>query len=255
MKRFQDQLAVVMGGGSGMGRGVSHRLAQEGAHVAVVDLNPESADRVRDEIREAGGIASSRALDASDIDGIREYYAELDAEHGRIDVLHHQVGIPGTRGIDVDPANFDRIVAVNQKSAFYVTTLAFPLLKKSRGNRAITITSSISGINGSKQSPLYSLTKGSILAFAKSLALTGATDRIRVNVVCPGLFDTPMLADFFGGQDLTIEEAKDRAAAAIPLGRPGDPGELAGAVAFLNSPDASYITGAIIPVDGGLLAR
>lgn len=255
--RFEGRIAAVIGGGSGMGAAISRRLSSEGAHVYVVDLDENSASAISDQIREAGGKATARCLDAVQVSELKDLYEEIDAEHGVLHVLHHQVGMPGAGGIDVSESDWEMCVEVNIKSPFYASTLAFGLLRKAEKKASVTLTASTSALVGSPFSPLYSLTKGALVAYGRSLALVGAADGIRVNVICPGSVDTPMLPTFFGREPgADIEDLKtDFISSMVPLGRAAQPEEIAGVVAFLASDDASFVTGIAIPVDGGIVAK
>lgn len=239
-----------------MGRAISLRLASEGAHVHVADLAQDSADRVVEEIGRAGGTAEATQLDATDTDALRSFYSHIDAMHGRLHVLHNQVGMPGPGGLDVAEADFDRSIDVNVKSAFYVATLGYELVKKADRRGSISMTASTAALIGSPFSPLYSLTKGALTSFTRALALVGGPDGVRVNVICPGPVDTPMLPTFFGrdpGADM--EDLMSNFIGMVPLGRPATPEEIAGVVAFLASDDAGFVTGVTIPIDGGLTAQ
>ena len=252
-RRLEGRIAAVVGGGSGMGRATARRLAEEGAHVYVADLSEEAAKSVAAEI---GDSAVPWQLDATDNDALRGFFAAIDREHGALHVLHDQVGMPGAGGIDVSEEDFQRSIDVNVKSAFYVTTLGYELVKKADRKGSITMTASTAALVGSPFSPLYSLTKGALTAYARALALVGGPDGVRVNVICPGPVDTPMLPTFFGrdpGADMA--DLMSGFIGLVPLGRPATPEEIAGVVAFLASDDAGFVTGVTIPIDGGLTAR
>lgn len=254
--RLDQRIAAVIGGGSGMGRAISLRLAAEGATVYVADLSGEAAKTVVAQIEQAGGTAHARQLDATDTEALRSFYADIDATHGKLHVLHNQVGMPGAGGIDVSVEDFDRSIDVNVKSAFYVATLGYELVKRADGKGSISMTSSTAALIGSPFSPLYSMTKGALTSFTRALALLGGPDGVRVNVICPGPVDTPMLPTFFGrdpGADM--QDLMSNFIGLVPLGRPASPGEIAGVVAFLASDDAGFVTGVTIPIDGGLTAK
>ncbi|MBM7516481.1 SDR family NAD(P)-dependent oxidoreductase [Nocardioides nitrophenolicus] len=254
--RLADRVAAVVGGGSGMGRAVSLRLAAEGAHVYVADLSVEAADAVAGDIVAAGGAATGVGLDATDNDALRAFYARIETEHGRLHVLHNQVGMPGAGGIDVTEDDFQRSIDVNVKSAFFVASLGYDLVKRAGGTGSITMTASTAALIGSPFSPLYSLCKGALTAYTRALALVGGPEGVRVNCICPGPVDTPMLPTFFGrdpGAD--VADLMGTFISLIPLGRAASPDEIAGVVAFLASDDAGFVTGVTIPIDGGQTAK
>jgi NAD(P)-dependent dehydrogenase (short-subunit alcohol dehydrogenase family) len=256
MRRLEGRVAAVVGGGSGMGRAVSLRLAEEGAVVHVADLSGGAAKAVVAEVEAAGGSARAHEVDATDNGALGELFGDIDRAHGRLHVLHNQVGMPGAGGIDVSVEDFDRSIDVNVKSAFYVATLGYELVKAADRKGSISMTASTAALVGSPFSPLYSLTKGALTSFTRALALVGGPDGVRVNVICPGPVDTPMLPTFFGrdpGADM--QDLMAGFIGLVPLGRPASPEEIAGVVAFLASDDAGFVTGVTIPIDGGLTAR
>jgi NAD(P)-dependent dehydrogenase (short-subunit alcohol dehydrogenase family) len=255
-KRFEGRVAAVIGGGSGMGRAISERLAAEGAHVYVADLSADGAKAVAQGILDAGGSAQPEQLDATSIEDLRAFFGRIDEQHGKLHVLHNQVGMPGPAGIDVTEADWNRNIDVNVKTAFYGATLGFELLRRADRKGSLTFVASTSALVGSPFSPIYSLTKGAIVAFTRAMALVGAPDGVRANVICPGAVDTPMLPTFFGREPgANISDLMANFIALIPLGRPATPAEIAGVVAFLASDDAGFVTGATIPVDGGQTAK
>lgn len=254
--RLEGRIAAVIGGGSGMGRAIARRIASEGAYVHVADLNADSARRVSEEILQAGQHAQPEPLDASSVADLRGLFGRIDRQHGVLHVLHHQVGMPGPAGLDVSEADWQRNIDVNVKSAFYATTLGFDLLRRAGRKGSVTMTASTSALVGSPFSPVYSLTKGALVSYARALALAGAPDGVRVNVICPGSVDTPMLPQFFGREPgAGIGDLMSAFISNIPLGRPAQPEEIASVIAFLASDDAAYVTGVTIPVDGGLVAK
>jgi NAD(P)-dependent dehydrogenase (short-subunit alcohol dehydrogenase family) len=239
-----------------MGEAVCRRLAGEGAYVHVADLDGDAAKRVSEQIAAAGGTARPEQVDATSVEELGALYARIGDQHGVLHAVHNQVGMPGPAGLEVSEADWQLNMDVNVKSAFYGATLAFELLKRADGHGSVTMTASTSALVGSPFSPIYSLTKGALVSLTRALALVGAPDGIRVNVICPGSVDTPMLPTFFGrdpGAD--IGDLMKNFIDLIPLGRPAQPSEIASVIAFLASDDASFVTGVTVPVDGGLTAK
>lgn len=257
MRRFTDRIAVVVGGGSGMGRATCLRLAEEGAKVYVADLQEDAAAAVAAEITGNGGQAVAHAVDATSVTELEELYGRVERESGALHIVHAQVGLPGPRGLAIQESEFDRIVELNVKTAYYTATVPMPLLEQAGGHGSVTLTSSTSGLVGSPFSPMYSLTKSALVGVTRSLALAVAERGVRVNCVCPGSVDTPWQATLYS--DKSPEQVKatltNFATENVPMGRAARPEEIASVVAFLASDDASYLTGAIIPVDGGVTAR
>lgn len=256
MRRLEGRVALITAAGSGMGKASAERFASEGAHVIVSDLDETAAKSVADGIASAGGSAVGVALNVSDMEQIKSVVADVEREHGVLHVLFNHAGIPGASGIDMDQDEWTRTVDINQRSAFYATSYALPLLRKAEGKGSIIFTSSVSGVVGSPFSPLYSMTKGAIVLFMKSLAIRLGPEGIRSNAILPAMIGTPMLSEFFGrepGADIT--DLMETYKANVPLGRMAGPEEIASVAAFLASDDASWVTGVALPVDGGFLAK
>jgi NAD(P)-dependent dehydrogenase (short-subunit alcohol dehydrogenase family) len=256
MRRLEGRVTAITAGGSGMGRASALRFAEEGAHVVVSDRDEQAAKQVVAEITDAGGSAAAVRCDVGDNDEIKALIDGIGREHGVLHVLFNHAGIPGPAGMDIDPAAWASTVEVNQRSAFFATTFALPLLRKAEGKGSIIFTSSVSGVVGSPFSPLYSMTKGGIVLLMKSLAVRLGPDGIRSNAILPAMIETPMLSEFFGRENnADIEDLKKAYNANIPLGRVASPSEIASVAAFLASDDASWVTGVALPVDGGFLAK
>ena len=242
--RLREKVAVVTGGGSGFGAAICRRFVEEGAKVVVVDCRRESGDAVA---RETGAMFVEADV-ASEADA-RRMIATAVERFGRLDILVNNAGAPQapTPVTDIDEGDFDRLMAVNAKAIALAAKHAVPVLRR-QGGGVILNTVSVAAIRPRPHLAAYNASKGAALVLSKSLAIELAPDRIRVNAVCPGPGDTPMLATFVGG-----ESEAHRAAflQSIPLGRLCAPGDVAGTMVFLASDEASFITGAVIEVDGG----
>jgi NAD(P)-dependent dehydrogenase (short-subunit alcohol dehydrogenase family) len=256
MRRLEGRVALITAAGSGMGKASAERFASEGAHVVVSDIDEAAAKEVAETITATGGSATAVACDVSDMGQIKAMIDAVGAEHGVLHVLFNHAGIPGAAGLDVTQDDWTRTVDVNQRSAFYATTYALPLLREANGKGSIIFTSSVSGVVGSPFSPLYSMTKGGIVLFMKSLAVKLGPEGIRSNAILPAMIETPMLSQFFGRENgADIEDLKAAYKSNVPMGRVARPEEIASAAAFLASDDASWVTGVALPVDGGFLAQ
>lgn len=242
--RLREKVAIVTGGASGIGAAICRRFVEEGARVVVVDCRHEGGDAVA---RETGAVFVEADV-ASDAD-VRRMIATAVEHFGRLDIVVNNAGAPQapTPIADTDERDFDRLMAVNAKAIALAAKHAVPILRR-QGGGVILNTVSVAAIRPRPNLAAYNASKGAALVLSKSLAIELAPDRIRVNAVCPGPADTPMLATFVGG-----ESEAHRAAflQSIPLGRLCAPGDVASAMVFLASDEASFITGAAIEVDGG----
>lgn len=258
--KLEGRIAVVTAAGSGMGRASSVLFAAEGAHVVVVDVNEQAAAETVAIIEKQGGKASYQVRDASSVEDLKALFDQVEEEFGVLHVLYNHVGIPGAAGMEITEEDWERSIDLNMKSAFFGAQYALPLLKKAEGKASVIFTSSTTGIVGSPYSPLYSMTKGGVLMLGRALAVHAAPFGVRANVICPGPIDTPMLPVFFGrkgtpGESGMTEELAGFIGSSVPLGRPGQPEEIASAALFLASDDSSFVTGVVLPVDGGFTAK
>lgn len=252
---LKDKVALITAGASGMGRAGAEAFAREGAHVIVVDVNDQAAKETVAGIEAEGGSATSAVVDVRDLSALKALAADVTREHGKLDVLYNNVGIPGAAGLDLTEEEWDFGLEINGRASFFLSGYLTDALKAADG-ASVIFTSSTSGLVGSPLSPMYSFTKGGVVALVRSMALAFAADKIRVNAIAPGSVETPGLPGFFRSNDLEeIERRKAAFFATIPLGRASQPEEIAQVALFLASDMSSYVTGVTIPVDGGITAK
>lgn len=251
---LKDKVALVTAGASGMGRSGSELFAAHGAHVYVVDVNEEAAAEVVAGIEAQGGSATAAAVDVRDLTALEALAQRVTDEHGHLDVLYNNVGIPGAAGLEMSVEEWDTGIEINARASFFFSGYLTEALKKSEAGSVI-FTSSTSGLVGSPFSPMYSFTKGGVIALVRSMALAMAPDGIRVNAIAPGSVETPGLPAFFRASPEETEKRKAAFFAQIPLGRAAQPDEIAQVALFLASDMSSFVTGVTIPVDGGLTAK
>ncbi len=242
MGRLDGKIAIVTGAGQGIGRAIAGKLATEGGTVVVTDLDEASATATAAELPGAVALRT----DVTDRAAVQATVDEVIARFGRIDVLVNNAGWDkASPFVESDPADWDRAITINLYGVLHTSKAVLPVLIE-QGGGAIVNLGSDAGRVGSSGEAVYSAAKGGIIAFTKSLAREVARHRIRVNCVCPGPTDTALFASFAGPK---LREALTRA---IPFGRLGQPADVANAVAFLASDEASFITGQTVSVSGGL---
>lgn len=261
--RLAGKIALVAGAGSSaagwsIGKASCVTLARQGAAIIALDADRAAAEDAAHEVERAGGQALPVQADVADADAMRAAVDAALAHYGRIDVLQANAGIGKVGGPeDIDLADWDRIQRVNVTSLLIATRLLAPVMRAQGGGAIVTV-SSIAGIRYTGYPHLaYSVSKAAVIHFARMAAQQYAADGIRVNTVIPGLIDTPRVArnvaGMFAKDDLeAARKARDRQ---VPMGRMGTPWEVANAVAFLASDEASYITGTELLVDGGLTGK
>jgi NAD(P)-dependent dehydrogenase (short-subunit alcohol dehydrogenase family) len=258
--RLANKIGIVTAAASGMGRAGALRFAREGASVAVVDLDEAGADRVAEEITATGGKAIALAGDLRQDDFARSIVRRTANAFGGLDFVWNHVGHPGPAAIEgIDWADFELAMDLNLRTVLVTTEAAIPELR-ARGGGALLYTASTSGLTGSQFSPVYNIAKFGVVGLVHGLAKRYAREGIRVNAVCPGPTDTPMLRVFVARPDSqlppgeTPETLVVKRGSQVPMGRPARPDEIAQAALFLISDEASYITGVALPVDGGATA-
>jgi len=252
--RLRDKTAVITGAALGIGRACAERFAAEGARVVVADIQPEEGQAVADAIQAEGGEALFVEADVRErADSERAIDACLDA-FGCLDILFCNAGVTLPKRLpESSDEEIDRVLDVNVKALMYAARYALPIMEEQPDRGAILFTASKTGLVAQKNSPVYCASKGAAVLLAKALALDYAEAGIRVNALCPGIIDTPMLERFAGAMP-DPEAAWQTYSAAQPMGRLGTPEECADAALWLVSDEASFITGVALPVDGGFTA-
>ena len=253
--RLKGKLAIVTAAASGMGRAGVERFVREGARVAAIDISADALDVL---VADFGADrVTAIVADLSTPAGATGSIDEAVAALGGADILWAHAGMPGPASVEnLDMAAYDKAIALNVTAAALGAGQVAPHMRR-RGGGAIVFTASVSGLVGSMMSPIYSAAKWGVVGLTKSLALALAGDKIRVNVVCPGLADTPMKIGFTGRSGDPAEAAANEAKlmANVPMGRLVQAGEVADAVLWMVSDEASFVTGVALPVDGGFTAR
>ncbi|HEU0201424.1 MAG TPA: SDR family NAD(P)-dependent oxidoreductase [Burkholderiaceae bacterium] len=246
---LRNQLVLVTGAGQGNGRAIALGFAGASARVIVTDVRADLAETTAADIRSAGGTAWAFALDVSNVEACRDLARRVGAEIGPVNVLVNNAGIIVREGIDSPRAaeNWRRVLDVNLNGSFNVVHAWLPALRETKGN--VVNLASIASFVGIAGQLGYSPSKGGVRLLTQTLARELAADGIRVNAIAPGVIETPM-TEATRGDPARLAGFMQR----TPLGRVGQPGELVGPVLFLASSLASYITGVVLPVDGGFLS-
>ncbi len=255
MTRIDQKTAIVTGAGNGIGRAIALAFAGAGANVVVSDVLVDDGERTVNEITDAGGSALFVAADVSDALQAENLVSTTVHHFGRLDILANNAGIGGSRLRlhEVEPDDFDRVISVNLRGTYLCTKFALPhFLAQSDGR--ILNTASTYGLIGAPNAPAYCASKGGIINLTRQLAVDYGHDGIRVNAICPGYIDTHLGRR---GPQLSAEEfatataIREKAAGMQPLGRQGQPAEVAEVALFLVSDASSFMTGSIVTVDGG----
>jgi 3-oxoacyl-[acyl-carrier protein] reductase len=243
-----DKVAIVTGGAQGIGQAISETLAQLGAHIVVADLQTEKAKSLAAKLTaDTGNKAIAVQVDVADLESAKAMVDATVAEFGRVDILINNAGITrDTLLMRMSEAEFDLVLNINLKGAFNCSKAVVRQMMKQRYGRIVNM-SSVSGISGQAGQTNYSSSKAGLIGFTKALAKEVGSRHITVNAVAPGFIETPLTADL-------PEEVIEWGLKLTPLGKFGQPQDVANAVAFLASDEAAYITGEVLKVDGGMAA-
>ena len=264
--RLKDKVAIVTGGARGMGEATARLFAEEGAKVMIADLNAELGASVVASIKAAGGAATFVKTDLGSTVETKAMVETTVKTYGRLDILINNAGVDNRKPVtDTTDEEWDWVLDVNLKAVYVAAKYAIPHMIKSGGGAIVSVASFLGLVGGQDEGP-YCASKGGLVHLTKAMALDHIGHNIRVNCVCPGNVNTPMLREGFQSPDLmerfgwqTPEEAVEKGTAMVaanhPIGRVADPREIAQAILFLASDEASFVVGVALPVDGGVVAR
>ncbi len=254
---LKDRVAIITGGGSGIGQGVAERFAEEGAKLMLVDLNPAGLEETAARVKDAGAEAETFEADVSVTEQVEAFFAKTVDRFGRLDICINNAGIGNPPGplTQMTDEGFDRTVAVNLRGVFLCMRAAGQqMLKQGDGGRIISVASQ-AGKTGFPFLGPYCATKAGVILMSKAMAREVGAARITVNAVCPGTIDTPILRGPLGpileAEGITLEQWALKNGPPIPLNRIGHPRDVANVITFLASDDADYMTGQAINISGG----
>jgi len=252
--RFDGKTAIVTGGALGIGRAVCQILAERGAAVAILDIDEKAGNELCFEIERSGGNAMFERLDVSNANAVKTAVEAANAAFGSVDLLAVSAGIQryGTATTTGD-AQWDEVLGVNLKGAWNAARAALPFMQEAGGGSIVNV-SSVQALASQQQVLAYTVSKHGLIGLTRSIAMDFAKHGIRANAVCPGTVDTPMLK-WAASLDPNPQSVYDACNAMHPLGRIAEPREIAEVVAFLLHENASFVTGAVWTVDGGLLTQ
>ena len=250
--RLQDKVALITGGGSGIGKASSLLFAREGAKVVVVDLKKDTAEQTADEIRKAGGDARAFAADVSKAKDAEAMVQFAEKSFGKLNVVFNNAGVfhPDDDSVtNTSEEIWDLVINVNLKGVFLGCKYAVPALQRAGGGSIINTASFVAILGAAAPQIAYTASKGGVLSMTREIAVEFARQNIRANALCPGPVETPLLAEL-----LSDPARRQRRLVHIPPGRFGKPEEMANAALFLASDESSFVNGSTFLVDGGITA-
>jgi NAD(P)-dependent dehydrogenase (short-subunit alcohol dehydrogenase family) len=247
--RLDGKVAVITGAGGGMGRDAAVLFSEEGAQVCVADIDLEGAEQTASEARDAFAVR----VNVADADSVRAMYAETAEHFGGIDVLYNNAGISPADDdsiLDTEPEAWDRVQAVNTKGVYLCCKHGIPHLLERGGGSVINVASFVALVGAATSQISYTASKGAVLSMSRELGVQFARQGVRVNALCPGPVETPLLLRIFGDDPAAYARRRIH----LPMGRLAKPREIVNAALFLASDESSYVNGATFVVDGGLTA-
>ncbi len=250
--RLENKVALITGGGSGIGREASLLFAREGAAVVIADVADDAGRKTADQIKSQGGRASYVHADVSSAKDSETMIAHAEREFGGLNVLFNNAGIMNSAdddAISTSEDTWELTMRINARGVFLGCKYGVPALRRAGGGSIINTASFVAKVGAATPQIAYTASKGAVLAMTRELAVIHARENIRVNALCPGPLKTPLLMSF-----LDTDAKRNRRLVHVPMGRFGEPAEIAKAALFLASDDSSYMTGAELLVDGGLTA-
>jgi NAD(P)-dependent dehydrogenase (short-subunit alcohol dehydrogenase family) len=251
--RLGGKAALITGGGTGIGRAIALAFAREGARVAVAGRRAEKLCAVVEEVRQAGGEAIAVVCDVAESADAGRAVRETARRLGGLHVLVNNAGTLSVSTVEgISENEWDRVMAVNLKGPFLMSRAALPEFRKAGGGVIVNV-GSVLGLFAMKQRAAYCASKGGVTMLTKAMALDHAQENIRVNCICPSIVETDLVKDLFASSPVG-EEARRARVASLPLGRMGKPEDVAAMAVYLASEESSWLTGAAIPLDGGLSA-
>ena len=254
MGRIEEKACVVTGAASGIGRATAERFAEEGGRVLCVDVDGDGAREAVEQIRESGGTAEAEEADVADRAQAEGFVARCAELWGGIDILVNNAGVnlPGVFH-EAPDETIERTLGVNVKGPIYASQAAIPHMLEGGGGSIVNV-SSVNGIVAEPYLTVYAASKGAVVMLSRGIALDYAKQKIRCNAICPGWVDTPINyahAEMLGG----LEKVYESIDSFQPIGRPGEPREIANVALFLASDESSFLTGSVLVADGGMTAQ
>lgn len=253
MTRLNGKVAIVTGGGSGIGRAIVLAFAREGAKVAVLGRRRDPLARIVSQLSASGGQGTAIVCDVSETQAVRQAVDQVEAQFGRVDVLVNNAGMLSVSTVEtISEPDWDRLIDTNLKGPFLMSRSVLPAFRRARGGVIVNV-ASVLGLVAMKDRAAYCASKGGLVLLTKAMALDHARENIRVNCICPAIVETELVSALFDESEKG-QMARHARVGTLPLGRFGKPEDVAELAVFLASNESSWMTGTAIPVDGGLSA-